>query len=143
LFLGSALPFSLVLPSPPYTLFPYTTLFRSILLDLQKDIRKTIVFITHDLDEALRLGDRIAILRDGKMVQQGTGQEIVMSPADGYIESFVEHVNRGKVIRVETVMQKGAGTPGLAPIPATALLEDAAKQLIASNAAQLQVTDAS
>ena len=116
---------------------------QTILLDLQKDIRKTIVFITHDLDEALRLGDRIAILRDGNMVQQGTGQEIVMTPADSYIESFVEHVNRGRVIRVETVMQKGEATEGLAPIPATALLEDAAKQLIAGNAARLAVTDPS
>ena len=116
---------------------------QTILLDLQKDIRKTIVFITHDLDEALRLGDRIAILRDGNMVQQGTGQDIVMSPADDYIKSFVEHVNRGKVIRVETVMQPGNPTEGLAAIAADALLEDAAKQLIASNAARLAVTDPS
>ncbi|NPD15991.1 betaine/proline/choline family ABC transporter ATP-binding protein [Xinfangfangia sp. D13-10-4-6] len=115
---------------------------QTILLDLQKDIRKTIVFITHDLDEALRLGDRIAILRDGNMVQQGTGQDIVMNPADGYIQSFVEHVNRGKVIRVSTVMKQGGAGEGLASIASDALLDDAARQLIASNATHLQVTDA-
>jgi glycine betaine/proline transport system ATP-binding protein len=68
---------------------------QTVLLDLQKEIKKTIVFITHDLDEALRLGDRIAILRDGEVVQQGTGQDIVMNPADDYIASFVREVNRG------------------------------------------------
>jgi glycine betaine/proline transport system ATP-binding protein len=74
------------------------------LLDLQKEIRKTVVFITHDLDEALRLGDRIAILRDGEVVQQGTKQEIVLRPADEYISSFVREVNRGRVISVDMVM---------------------------------------
>jgi glycine betaine/proline transport system ATP-binding protein len=78
---------------------------QSVLLDLQKEIRKTIVFITHDLDEALRLGDRIAILRDGEIVQQGTGQEIVLNPADEYISSFVKEVNRGRVILVSTIMK--------------------------------------
>jgi glycine betaine/proline transport system ATP-binding protein len=77
---------------------------QSVLLDLQKEIRKTIVFITHDLDEALRLGDRIAILRDGEVVQQGTKQEIVLRPADEYISSFVREVNRGRVISVDMVM---------------------------------------
>ena len=62
---------------------------QTVLLDLQKELKKTVVFITHDLDEALRLGDKIAILRDGEVVQQGTGQEIVLSPADAYISDFV------------------------------------------------------
>lgn len=78
---------------------------QSVLLDLQKEIKKTIVFITHDLDEALRLGDRIAILRDGEVVQQGTGQDIVLNPADDYIERFVKEVNRGRVIRVDSVLR--------------------------------------
>lgn len=77
---------------------------QTVLLDLQKEIKKTIVFITHDLDEALRLGDQIAILRDGCMVQQGSRQDIVMRPADEYVESFVRQVNRGKVVNVEAVM---------------------------------------
>src|SRR5690606_40946232 len=67
---------------------------QSVLLDLQQEIRKTIVFITHDLDEALRLGDQIAILRDGEVIQQGTSQDIVLRPADEYVASFVKEVNR-------------------------------------------------
>lgn len=77
---------------------------QSVLLDLQKEIRKTIVFITHDLDEALRLGDQIAILRDGNIVQQGTKQDIVLRPADEYVTNFVKQVNRGRVVCVEAVM---------------------------------------
>ena len=72
---------------------------QTVLLDLQQELRKTIIFITHDLDEALRLGDRIAILRDGRMVQEGTSQDIVLRPADDYVESFVREVNRGKVVQ--------------------------------------------
>ncbi len=79
---------------------------QSVLLDIQEELKKTIVFITHDLDEALRLGDRIAILRDGEVIQQGTGQEIVLHPADAYISDFVQEVNRGRVIAVETIMDK-------------------------------------
>jgi len=58
---------------------------QTVLLDLQQEIKKTIVFITHDLDEALRLGEQIAILRDGEVVQQGTAQDIVLNPANEYI----------------------------------------------------------
>lgn len=79
---------------------------QSVLLDIQQELRKTIVFITHDLDEALRLGDRIAILRDGEVIQQGTGQEIVLNPADAYIADFIKEVNRGRVISVETIMNR-------------------------------------
>src|SRR5690606_17500323 len=71
-----------------------------------------IVFITHDLDEALRLGDQIAILRDGEVIQQGTSQDIVLRPADEYVASFVKEVNRGRVVQVEAVM-----TPMTAYIP--------------------------
>jgi len=77
---------------------------QSVLLDIQEELRKTIVFITHDLDEALRLGDHIAILRDGEVIQQGSGQEIVLNPADAYIADFIKEVNRGRVISVETIM---------------------------------------
>lgn len=79
---------------------------QSVLLDIQEELRKTIVFITHDLDEALRLGDHIAILRDGEVIQQGSGQEIVLNPADAYIADFIKEVNRGRVISVETIMSK-------------------------------------
>ncbi|MEH6451708.1 MAG: glycine betaine/L-proline ABC transporter ATP-binding protein [Psychromonas sp.] len=75
------------------------------LIELQDKLHKTIVFITHDLDEALRLGDRIAILRDGVLVQQGEPVDILLNPADDYVEAFVKDVNRARALTVETVMQ--------------------------------------
>ncbi|WP_261883058.1 quaternary amine ABC transporter ATP-binding protein [Vibrio pelagius] len=75
------------------------------LIELQEKLHKTIIFITHDLDEALRLGDRIAILKDGELVQQGTPHEILLQPADDYVEAFVKDVNRARALTVETVMQ--------------------------------------
>ncbi len=78
---------------------------QNILLDLQKELKKTIVFITHDLDEALRIGDNIAILRDGEIVQQGNPQEIIMKPADKYISDFIKDINRGKVIKLKSIMK--------------------------------------
>jgi glycine betaine/proline transport system ATP-binding protein len=101
---------------------------QSVLLDLQQEIGKTIVFITHDLDEALRLGDRIAILRDGEIVQQGTGQQIVLKPANDYIASFVRDVNRGRVIRCRTLMQPGARVEG-PDVDPSLVIEEAARQL--------------
>ncbi|GLO60682.1 ABC transporter ATP-binding protein [Vibrio sp. MACH09] len=75
------------------------------LIELQDKLHKTIIFITHDLDEALRLGDRIAILKDGLLVQQGTPETILLNPADDYVEAFVKDVNRARALTVETVMQ--------------------------------------
>lgn len=75
------------------------------LIRLQDKLQKTIVFITHDLDEALRLGDRIAILRDGVLVQQGEPVDILLNPADDYVEAFVKDVNRARALKVETVMK--------------------------------------
>ena len=74
------------------------------LLDLQAELKKTIVFITHDLDESLRLGDHIGILNAGKLVQVGTPVDIVMNPADEYVEAFVKDVNRAKVIKAKVIM---------------------------------------
>lgn len=87
------------------------------LIELQQTLHKTIVFITHDLDEALRLGDRIAILRDGVLVQQGKPVDILLNPADDYVEAFVKDVNRARALTVETVMKSqvnriSAGTIG-------------------------------
>lgn len=76
------------------------------LIRLQHELKKTIVFITHDLDEALRLGDRVAILNGGKVVQVGTPAGIVLHPADGYVRAFVEYVNRARVLRVRHVMEE-------------------------------------
>lgn len=75
------------------------------LVELQARLDKTIVFITHDLDEALRIGDRIAILKDGRLVQVGTPPEILLDPADDYVRAFVRDVNRARVLTVDTVMQ--------------------------------------
>ncbi len=75
------------------------------LIELQEKLHKTIIFITHDLDEALRIGDRIAILRDGVVVQQDKPVDILLNPADDYVEAFVKDVNRARALTVETVMQ--------------------------------------
>jgi len=74
------------------------------LIDLQSQLKKTIVFITHDLDESLRLGDHIGILNAGKLVQVGSPVDIVMKPADAYVEAFVKDVNRAKVIKAKIIM---------------------------------------
>jgi len=75
------------------------------LIELQGKLHKTIIFITHDLDEALRLGDRIAILKDGELSQVGRPEEILLEPADDYVEAFVRDVNRARVLSVDVVMQ--------------------------------------
>lgn len=77
---------------------------QDILLGLQDELHKTILFITHDLDEALRIGDNIAILRDGAIVQKGSPQEIILNPADDYVSDFIKDINRGRVVEVGSVM---------------------------------------
>ncbi|MGX9133759.1 quaternary amine ABC transporter ATP-binding protein [Rummeliibacillus sp. JY-2-4R] len=74
------------------------------LLDLQSTMKKTIIFITHDLNEALRIGDRIAIMKDGQIIQIGTGEEILTNPANDYVRNFVEDVDRSKVLTAENIM---------------------------------------
>ncbi len=76
------------------------------LIALQTQVQKTIVFITHDLNEALKIGDRIAIMRDGEIVQEGTPEEIVTLPADDYVSEFVQDVSRAKVIQAGAIMQQ-------------------------------------
>ena len=97
---------------------------QGILLDLQRELHKTIVFITHDLDEALRIGDQITILRDGAVIQDGDPQNIIMNPADDYIADFIKDINRGRVIKVSTLMTKAVRATG-PKFEETALLEDA------------------
>lgn len=74
------------------------------LLELQTNVQKTIIFITHDLNEALRIGDRIAIMKDGQVMQVGTGEEILTEPANEYVRSFVEDVDRSKVLTAQNIM---------------------------------------
>ncbi|MGX9364852.1 quaternary amine ABC transporter ATP-binding protein [Desulfoplanes sp. PS50] len=76
------------------------------LLNLQDEMRKTILFISHDLDEALKLGDRIILMKDGAIVQTGTAEEILTNPADDYVRRFVEDVDISKVLTAESVMKK-------------------------------------
>ncbi len=106
------------------------------LLQIQSELSKTIVFITHDLDEALRLGDHIAILRDGELRQVGTPERILMAPADDYVSRFVKDVNRGRVITVGSIA---------ADYPAVALgaasFADAAARLEASGREAVYVCD--
>lgn len=114
---------------------------QTVLLDLQEELHKTMVFITHDLDEALRLGDRIAILRDGAVVQQGTGQEIVLRPADEYIADFVKEVNRGRVIKIDTVMERGKILESGLTLPTGIMLEEAAKSFAETGETEANVID--
>jgi len=85
---------------------------------LSKILKKTTIFITHDLDEAVRIGDRIAIMRDGKLVQVGTAEQIVMQPADDYVADFVAGISRLKVVHADAVMQSiQAYTAAQGPLP--------------------------
>ncbi|KMO95955.1 quaternary amine ABC transporter ATP-binding protein [Streptomyces roseus] len=79
------------------------------LLELQQRLKKTIVFITHDLNEAMRLGDGIAVMRDGRVVQQGSAEDILTRPADDYVASFIQDVDRSRVLTADAVMTGPAG----------------------------------
>ena len=94
------------------------------LIDLQSELKKTIVFITHDLDESLRLGDHIGILNAGKLVQVGTPVDIIMNPADDYVEAFVKDVNRAKVLKAKTIMTTVAESNGIDKNNLIKILED-------------------
>ena len=84
----------------------------NLLKELQDDLGLTYLFITHDLDEALRIGDEIAILRDGEVIQQGDPQSIIMRPADDYVADFIKDINRGRVVEVRSVMTKASRASG-------------------------------
>ncbi|EMP55101.1 glycine betaine/L-proline ABC transporter ATPase [Marinobacter santoriniensis NKSG1] len=82
---------------------------QDLLLELQEELKKTIVFITHDLDEALKLADHLVILKDGEVVQQGDPQDILLNPGDPYIVDFISDINRARVLRVRSVMKEPSG----------------------------------
>lgn len=75
------------------------------LVELQRVMKKTIIFITHDLDEAIKIGDRIALMKDGQVIQVGTSQEILMNPADDYVKRFIENVDKNKVFTASQIMR--------------------------------------
>ena len=85
---------------------------QNLLIELQAELHKTVVFITHDLDEALKLADHLVVLKDGLVVQQGEPQHILLNPADPYIEDFVSDINRARVLRVRSVMERNSGDTG-------------------------------
>ncbi len=115
---------------------------QNILLDLQEELHKTIVFITHDLDEALRLVDNIAILRDGEMVQAGSPQDIVMRPADDYVTEFIRDINRGRVIRVGSLADSSTYVGEDAPtIAANTSLETALAPLAKAPGQNCRIAD--
>ena len=84
------------------------TSMQDLLLELQQDLHKTIIHITHDLDEALKLADHLVILKDGFVVQQGEPQQILLKPSDPYIEEFVSDINRARVLKIRSVMKEGS-----------------------------------
>ncbi len=109
------------------------------LIDLQSELKKTIVFITHDLDESLRLGDHIGILNHGKLVQVGTPVDIIMNPADDYVKAFVKDVNRTKVIKAKTIMKSkedvnGIDKNNLVKIKEDQFIEEFLPQVVCTNA---------
>ena len=79
---------------------------QDVLIDLQLELKKTIVFITHDLDEALKIGERISILRDGFVVQDDNPQKIILNPSDNYVSDFIKDINRSRVIKAKSIMTK-------------------------------------
>jgi glycine betaine/proline transport system ATP-binding protein len=94
---------------------------QALLTRLQKELRKTVVFVTHDLNEAMRLGDRILLLKDGRLVQVGTGPQILAAPADDYVADFVSDVDRARVLTAEDVLRQPRIVVGLNERPADVL----------------------
>lgn len=106
------------------------------LLDIQSQVKKTIVFITHDVNEAFKLGDRVAVMKDGKIVQIGHPEDILNNPSNAYIEDFVRDIDRAKVLRTKGVMKtiKNAGKLGDSP-------KVLIKQMSAEDVDQVYVVD--
>ncbi|NOD32109.1 quaternary amine ABC transporter ATP-binding protein [Ruegeria atlantica] len=109
-------------------------------LRLQERLHKTIVFITHDFEEAVRLADRIAIMKDGEVIQIATPEELVMHPATDYVAEFTKHIPRSKVLTVGGVMTPGAVGEGN-PISQSTRISDVAERIIAADA-PIAVVDA-
>ncbi|MDW3222110.1 MAG: choline ABC transporter ATP-binding protein [Paracoccaceae bacterium] len=99
------------------------------LLDLQRDLKRTIIFVSHDLDEAFKLGDRIAIMEGGRIVQCGTPQEIFSSPVNDYVADFVAHMNPLGVLNASDVMEPADDTPEQS-VPADMGVEKVMRKLL-------------
>ena len=100
---------------------------------LRREVNKTMVFITHDLSEALRIGDRIAIMRDGRFVQVGTPAEVVLDPADDYVRNFVRDVPRSHVVPVDAVMRAAGEGPFAGDVAADTKVRDVVSMVAATD----------
>ena len=101
-------------------------------LRLRKMFATTIVFITHDLDEAVRLADRIAIMRDGEVIQVDTPEQLILNPANSYVEEFTKRISRLKVLTVASLMKNGAPA-GPVTVKSTSLIAEVASAVLGSN----------
>ena len=101
-------------------------------LRLQAALQKTIVFITHDFDEAIRLADRIAIMRDGRIVQSGTAEELILAPADAYVAAFTRDAPRARILSARAIMRPLDGTPTAGAVDAATKVADFAREVEAS-----------
>ena len=101
-------------------------------LRLQAALQKTIVFITHDFDEAIRLADRIAIMRDGRIVQSGTAEELILAPADAYVAAFTRDAPRARILSARAIMRPLDGAPTAGAVEARAKVADFAREVEAS-----------
>ena len=101
-------------------------------LRLQSMLKKTIVFITHDFDEAIRLADRIAVMKDGAIVQTATPEELVLNPATGYVAEFTRHIPRAKVLRLRSIMRPDTGGAVAGELPAGLTVAEAAARIEAA-----------
>lgn len=112
------------------------------LVQLQRQLRRTIVFVSHDLDEAFKLGDRIAIMEGGRIVQQGAPRDILRAPASGYVADFVAHLNPLGVLTAGDVAAAGAAPEGARRVAADTLLADVAPLLLEGPVAVVPAGDA-
>ncbi|MEM9797021.1 MAG: choline ABC transporter ATP-binding protein [Pseudomonadota bacterium] len=101
------------------------------LLDLQTRLKRTILFVSHDLDEAFKLGNRIALMEGGRIVQQGTPQEIIAAPANDYVADFVAHMNPLSVLTAADVMRPDLVAPDAPSLPHDAALEEVMRAVVA------------
>jgi len=110
-------------------------------LRLLRDLRKTIVFVTQDIDEALKLGDRIAIMKDGKFIQVGTPEEVVAHPADDYVADFTRDVPRAHVLTARTIMRQPNGDADYAGDVASSMIVQDLLPLVVSSDRPFRVVD--
>jgi glycine betaine/proline transport system ATP-binding protein len=111
-------------------------------ITLQRDLKKTMIFITHDLAEALKLGDRIAIMKDGRFVQVGTPEDVVAHPADDYVADFTKDVPRTHVLTARSIMRPvNGGAPGDGPVVAPATIVQDLIPIVAEADRTIRVVD--